>query len=163
MIRLRIAVAALLFLPAILGAAWMMGETRTRTYWITSNGVTYGGTMVTSNDNGNEYKSQICKVSCGQIDCSVCHTSGRDRTKETYTVANHNKIYYPKFAVVPKEGYRLPWGSYGGHVIYKNAQYGYLLKDGKLNMVAPAGTLLLRDRAGVPFMFLLPSDPTILK
>lgn len=163
MIRPRNAVAALLFLPALLGAAWVMGETRTRQYWITSNGVTYGGTQVVSNDNGNETKAVICKVTCGAIDCSVCHTSGRDRTKESYTVANHNKIYYPKFAVVPKEGYRLSWGSYGGHVIYKNGQYAYLLKDGKLNMTAPAGTLFLRDRSGVPFMFLLPSDPTIRK
>lgn len=156
-------VAALVLVPTVLGAARFFGTTTTRQYRLGFFGVSYAGSMTQTNDNGDQNKSELCKVTCGEIACSVCHTGGRDRTKETYTVANHDKTYYPRAAVPPKEGYRVQWGGEGGFVAFKNNRYTYLLKDGTLNMTAPAGTLFLRDRNGAPFMLWMPAAPTIAK
>jgi hypothetical protein len=139
----------------------LAGTNYDRFYNITDHGVEYGGTRTSENDNGDRTLSFVCKKRCGQIDCSVCHTNGTDRSKEIYTVSKHEKIYFPRFAVTVREGYRLSWGSYGGYLVFKNNQFAYLSKDGRLKMIAPSESLLLKDRTGLPFLLFMSTDPIL--
>jgi hypothetical protein len=63
--------------------------------------------------------------------------------------------------VIPREGYKVAFGSYGGYLVFKNRQFAYFLKDGKLNMIAPPGSSLLKNRKGLPFLLEMPKDPVL--
>jgi hypothetical protein len=161
MSRFKWLLTVLVLVPAVLGAGRLFGTTRYRQYSAGSSGVQYNGSWDQPNDNGDQYRAEFCLARCFEVLCIYCHTSNRDRSKEVYTAAKHEKTYLPQFAVQPQEGYKVPWGQYGGHLQYKNKQWAYLTSDGKLNMTAALGSILLHDRIGKPFVLHMPADPTI--
>jgi hypothetical protein len=147
-------------LPIVIAAASFMGTTSTRQYAASSSGIKYSGTSSSSNDNGDIWNAEMCFGSVCKP-CGQCHINGADLSAKVYTVAKHQVTYFPKFSIVLAEGQRLPWGTYGGFLTLKRGQLSYHLKDGTLKMVAPLGSVILKDRTGKPFLLRMPGDPIV--
>jgi nitrate reductase NapE component len=147
-------------LPVVLALA-SLGSTRFVIWLPETNEVV---TVNTPSDNGGGVQYWVCSINlpnCVQLRCIACHTAGQDRSKEVYTVANHEKVYYPRITVIPAAGQRLSWGDDGGYLVSNAGRFEYFRKDGSLSLIAPTGSSLLKDAAGKPFLLWMPGEPTL--
>jgi hypothetical protein len=93
--------------------------------------------------------------------CSDCHVGGEGRQGKGYTSDKHLKDYYPRARLSLSEGQRLSWGQSGGYLTSQRGRLEYHLKDGTLDLVAPPGSLILKDRSGRPFLLYFAGKPTL--
>lgn len=98
---------------------------------------------------------------CGGTFCGECHTGGEDRQKEVFTVDKHLKSYFPRFALRQSEGQKQPLGRSGGYLTLGGGLLEYYSKDGTLGMIAPPGSLILKDRRGRRRTLFMPGVPTL--
>ena len=90
--------------------------------------------------------------------CATCHV--KPDSKSRYTVARHRDVYFKSAAVAQPSGLQVPFGKSGGYLISQGGQVKYHLKDGTLNLTAPSGSMLFKDRIGNPILF-MPGEPTL--
>jgi len=160
--RRRIAlIAAAFMLPALLALTYLG-----RTYVTVIGFSPFGATQSTTyreNDNGDTYEYYTCTGSPCTITrlCGGCHVNGEDKSKEVYTVAQHLKLYYPKFATTLSEGQKLSLNESGAYLTSEGGLFKAYYKAGALAMVASTGSLLLRDGSGLPGFLYVPLKPTL--
>lgn len=147
-------------LPVVLAMTYL-GTTTYRIYFIDANlNATLSGTVTEPNDNGDIGVGYLCWTDACRF-CAMCHINGQNRSKQVETSARHQQNYYPRAALMLSEAQRFSWGEGGGYLTSRAGRIEYRRKDGTLSLAAPAGSLILKDAAGKPFVLWMPGDPTL--
>jgi hypothetical protein len=164
MTRPRITViAVVLLLPLVLGLS-ALGFTSYDIFIIQPDGsMTREAGWSFPNDNGDLAYGWVCAPVTGcQTLCGTCHTNREDRSKQVYTVEKHAKTYFPRAAVLYTSGQRLMSDPAGGYLSAgADGQLKYLRKDGTVELIAPRGSMLLKEPSGQTFGLWMPTVPTL--
>lgn len=156
-------VVVMAMLPVLLALGYL-GKLTIRVYLTDSQGrARYAYTFEGETGSSTDYSwGTVCNATYTSCDiCASCHDSGRDRQKEVFTVEQHLKTYFPRMTLTIPEGQKLPWGPAGGYLSVRSGKLEYFLKDGTLDMLTPAGTTILKDGSGRPFLLHMPGEPTL--
>jgi hypothetical protein len=159
-------IAAVFVIPVLLLAFMYTGRTRINLYDISSDGTVRRAISIVVEDNSTIDSEHylLCPDgagSCTVVTCRFCHMNGEDRSKQIYTVDQHERTYYQRAALVPAAGQKVAFGTAGGYLTSSDGRLVYYLRDGRANLFAPDGSRLLKDRNGNPILLYMPGVPTI--
>ncbi len=98
------------------------------------------------------------------VQCGACHTSEPESEilakLSQRSWEKHTSVYFPRQTYSLSEGRRLLWDRDGSYYINQRNRLVRYSKDNKLVWTAPAGSRILKNKRGEPFVVLFSGEPS---